>query len=362
MKGIDELRSRIDEIDRNIISLLEERMNLVGKIGGEKKESGLGVYDPKRERGVIEKLAESSFLDKRFIERLYSSIFSFSRQLQERGKKSPVIGSEGLIDNPTVAVLGPRKTFSSLAAEIIFAGKKEIVFLNSFDEIFEAVEKGDADYGVAPIENSLEGSINRTLDLLLEKDLYIVAEDVSDIHLCLLCSKNSDLESIKYVSSHPHAIAQCARFIKTELSDKTSKSSTSTAQAAYEASIDPSIAAIGPIEAAEEYGLKVLKENIEDDPSKTRFIVLSKNKGVNGSKTSIIFAVADRPGSLFGTLREFSEKKLNLTKIESRPSRNHLGEYIFFVDFEGNLSNPVIEEVLKSLKDHTSFLKVLGSY
>ncbi len=260
-----------------------------------------------------------------------------------------------------VAILGPRGTFSEEAAKKYNA---ELVLCSDIEEIFNKVEEGSADLGIVPIENSLEGSVNQTLELLLKRNLYIYDEIVLDINHCLM-SLEKEIKDVKEVISHPHALAQCKNFIK-KLGVKT-RNFPSTAEAAKEIKEKKlrGVAAIAPKISAELYGLNILAEGIQDEKeNKTRFIVVSKkfNKRTGKDKTSIIIGLLDRPGSLYEALGVFAKRGINLKKIESRPSKKALGDYIFYIDFEGHIEDDNVKKALNELKDKVSFLKVLGSY
>lgn len=258
-----------------------------------------------------------------------------------------------------VAVLGPEGTFTESAARRLYPAG-ELVFCKSVEEVFKNVYSAKADVGVVAVENSLEGSVGKTLGCLQSYDLYIVGEVVLDIRLCLVSSNPK--EKITKIISHPHALAQSQNFIEKNYPDTLLVSSSSTAAAVRDVKGREGMAAIGFREAADRYGLKVIRENVQDEPSQTRFIALSKKKS-KGDKTSIIFAVKDKPGALYGILKVFADKNINLTKIESRPSRRKLGEYLFFMDFENRgMSWNKVDGILKEVKHHTTLLKELGSY
>lgn len=261
-----------------------------------------------------------------------------------------------------VAVLGPRGTFTEEAAKKMFPGK-ELEHCDTVEEVFEAVD-GGTEYGVVAVENSLEGSVNTTMDCLIEHDVGIAAEHVLDIHLCLMAPQGTKSEDIKAILSHSHSFGQCKKFLRENYPKAALKRYESNTAAIKElAEIRPSgVAAIGPAAAAELYGLEPIAWSIEDAPSQTRFIAISKKKGVSGKKTSIIFALKDRPGALYQALKEYADNEINLTRIESRPAKRKLGEYFFYIDFEGSLNEPKVKKVLSALKEKTLFMKVLGSY
>jgi prephenate dehydratase len=258
-----------------------------------------------------------------------------------------------------VAVLGPAGTFTEIAARKAFNDAK-LVYCDTVDDVFESVAAGK-DYGVVAIENSLEGSVNTTMDCLIEYDLKIAKEIVLDISLCLAVSPKTKKEDVKAIVSHPHALAQCRHFLSENYPKARLQRHESTAAAMKEAKDTLGYAAVGPRESAAIYGLKVLEDSITDASSQTRFVVVSK-KEASGKKTSIIFAVKDKPGALYQVLKEFADKGINLTKIESRPSKRKLGEYVFFVDFTGSLTDPKVKDAMTALEENTTYFKNLGSY
>ncbi len=256
-----------------------------------------------------------------------------------------------------VAILGPKGTFTEIAAKKVFRDAS-FKYCDTIDSVFNLVESG-ADFGVVPMENSLEGGLDVTMDCLVNYDLKICGEIILDINLCLV--GEIEKEKIKVIISHPHALAQCRRFLMDNFPGAKLARSESTASAMKEIKGMKNAVAIGARNSAYIYGLNVIVEDIGDRPSQTRFIVISKNEG-KGNKTSIIFAVHDTPGALSDVLKEFAKREINLKKIESRPSKRKLGEYLFFIDFEGNLSDEITKETIDSIKPKTTFLKILGSY
>lgn len=260
-----------------------------------------------------------------------------------------------------VAVLGPEGTFTEAAAKKMF-GASKYLYCDNVNEVFNLVGK-KADYGVVAIENSIEGTVNTTVDNLLEYNLKIVKEVVLNINLCLITLPKTKKTDIRNIISHPHALAQCEKYIAKNFPGARILRYDSTTAAIKELR-DLGLentAAIGPPHAAKKYKLKIMREHIEDSPSQTRFIAVSR-KEADGKKTSIIFSLKDKPGSLYEVLKDFAENKINLTKIESRPSKKKLGEYMFYIDFEGSLKEEKIKKVIQEIKNKTTFLKTLGSY
>ena len=262
-----------------------------------------------------------------------------------------------------VGVLGPVGSFSHVAA-LRAVHADEFVLFDSFSSVFEGVSKGEVEVGVVPMENSLEGAVGETLDCLLSADVYIVHELVLEIRHNLL-SLSPSTERIERVLSHPQALAQCRSFLK-KLKGVEQVATSSTSEAARLATLDVCTAAIASYEAATQYGLNVLMENIQDMESHTRFVSISKEplKAVRApSKTSIaILLKKDRPGALYEILSEFATRGINLTRIESRTRRRMLGEYYFFIDLEGALGEDRIDGALCSIGERVDVLHILGSY
>jgi prephenate dehydratase len=264
-----------------------------------------------------------------------------------------------------VAYLGPKGTFTEQAARSYFLDNYEFIEYRDIPEVFTAISSGFVKFGVVPIENSIEGSVNIALDLLFESDFKVSGEIEQRIIQNLISEDNVDLTDVKKVISHPQAIAQCRNFLKLKLpkSERIEVASTSTAIKTVKGSTD--LAAIGSELAAKSYKMKILCPGIEDNPNNsTRFFVLSQQEPAptGNDKTTIIFSVKHAPGALYDALGVFASRDINLTKIESRPTRKKPWEYIFYCGFEGHKDESLIQEVLIELKDKTTFLKVLGSY
>ncbi len=267
-----------------------------------------------------------------------------------------------------VGILGPRGTYSEIAARTHFGDDIEPVTYSLITDVAEAVEKDDIPVGIVPLESLREGSVGETLDALAWNEVKIQAEIVLKITHNLLGTKDTEFEEIKQVLSHPQAIAQCKNFLRENLPDAELISVTSTAKAGKQISKvgKPFMAAIGSEGLADLYDLKVLKENIQTGKQdETRFVCLGKedSEPTGNDKTSIVFYTKeDRPGILYEILSEFAEKDINLTKIESRPSKEALGDYLFFLDFKGHRKDDQIKKVLDEVEKDVATLKVIGSY
>jgi chorismate mutase/prephenate dehydratase len=268
-----------------------------------------------------------------------------------------------------IVVLGPKGTFTDEAAESYFKQGK-VAYLGTITDVFAAVDQDKADYGVVPIENSTEGSVSETIDCLMKYDLNIYAEIYYQIHHVL--AGTGKLSQVKKIRSHPMAIKQCMSKLKlgkkakiiTKLTNGQDYS-TAGAMASVAKVKDPTLAAIGSKKAAEKYGLNILVDNLSDrEDNETRFFVISKKEAAKSGKdkTSIITAVKDEAGALYDLLKAFAEENINLTKIESRPSKRKKWEYMFLIDFEGHKEDKVIQKVLEYINKNGTFYKLLGSY
>jgi prephenate dehydratase len=261
---------------------------------------------------------------------------------------------------------GESGSYSETSASIEFAGPNySFVPFKSFRELFDGVENSVVDLAVVPVENSTEGSVNETYDLLAEKPLFVIGEIYQKIHHCLIVNKNSSPESISIVYSHPQALAQCRRYLQLKSLDSIPMYDTAGSVKFIKKSMKIDAAAIASKRAAQIYDMKILDENIEDNSNNfTRFFIVSKtyeNKAGH-DKISMIFSIPHTPGSLYLILKEFASRKINLTKIESRPTKNVPWEYYFFVDLEGNTNERRISESISSIKKTVKFFKLLGTY
>ncbi len=352
-KNIQQYRQSIDRIDDEILKLLNERSKNVVEIGKLKKQSDTeaNLHTPGREAEIVDRLMRQNQgpFPNDAIRTVYREIMSASLSLE---------GPQ------TVAYLGPRATFTHLACIQKFGESAQYVPVNSIKDVFNEVERGRANFGVVPIENSTEGVVNHTLDMFVDSSLLIYGEVLQEVSHHLL-SKADRSEDIKKIYSHPHAIAQCRNWLETNLPHVPVSEVPSTARAAELCVDDLSGAAIASELAGQLYGLKVLKARIEDNINNfTRFLVLSQkpSERTGKDKTSVMLSVKDKVGALYELLRPFASHGINMTKIESRPSRRKAWEYIFFVDIEGHLEEDRVKKALEEVKGRCLFLKVLGSY
>jgi chorismate mutase/prephenate dehydratase len=351
LKSLDRLRRDLKETDGKIVKLLNERALLSMKIGRDKAKKGLDVFDASQEAKLFAYLEEvnEGILPEKYLKAIFREIISASRALQK-----PI----------TVAFLGPHATFSHLAAQSYFGTSTGFIPQGSIFHVFDEVEKGKVQWGVVPVENSLEGSVNLTLDRLILTPLKIRAEIFLRISHCLLAPVKR-MDRIKRVYSVPQALAQCQGWLRTNLPQSLLVDAESTAAAARIVQKDNDAAAIGSRLAAATYGLNILSEGIEDNPSNTtRFLVMGEGetKMMGIDKTSVIFGTPHVPGALYHALEPFVARRINLMKIESYPLKERLWEYLFFVDFSGHVDDPEIKKSMKALRGKTNFLKILGSY
>lgn len=347
---LDEHRTRIDAIDKQLVDLLNERTRTALDIGKLKESRGLEPYDPGREKKVLERVEQLNRgpLDNASLRAIYREIMSSALAIEKQVK---------------VAYLGPAATFTHGAARSRFGTSVEYVACETIADIFNAVEKKSANYGVVPVENSIQGAESPTLDCFVGSSLKICAEIVHPVSFCLM--SRSPREKIKRIYSHPQGFGQCRRWLQMEMPGVEQVPTTSTARAAELAAVEKGVAALASPLAGEIYKLDVIASNIHDlAGNETRFMVIAKTsvKATGDDKTSVIFAVRHTAGSLYNALESFRKFGLNMTKIESRPSRSKAWEYYFFVDFEGHTDDPKVAEALKDLSSHCSFLTVLGSY
>jgi len=264
----------------------------------------------------------------------------------------------------TVAYLGPPSTFSHIASIQHFGNSVRMVPENTIQDVFEAVEREESNYGVAPVENSTEGPVSLTLDTFIQSEVKICAEITTKISHDLLSLSGHEGE-VEKVYSHPQALSQCRERLRKNFPHAQLEETGSTAKAAQLVVGDPKAAAIASSLAASLYGLKVVASQIEDHPNNaTRFLVLGCQgaERTGRDKTSVLFVVSHAPGTLFRVLQVFYEKGINLTKIESRPNKGKPWEYIFFIDFEGHATDPHVAQALHEVKEHVLFVKLLGSY
>ena len=349
--GMEALRQGIDSVDEEIVRLLDRRAWLARRIGEIKHQRGLAAYAPARERVVLDRvvaLGEGEF-PRRGLQAVFREIISSSISLEARLK---------------VAYLGPEATFTHEAALRSFGTSIELEPQTTVAEVFARVERGDVQHGVVPVENSMEGAVTHTLDELMNSPLKICGEVYLPISQNLISAEPS-MERVTVVCSHPMALAQAASWLRRELPAAHLSEVDSTAEAARRAGVEPGVAAIGSVLAAGAHGLTVLARNIQDARANTtRFIVLGSAwaERTGKDKTSVVFSVKDRPGVLKDALSAFAGEGINLTRIESRPSRRRAWTYVFFADFLGHPEEDRVKRALEALEEHCPYVGVIGAY
>jgi chorismate mutase/prephenate dehydratase len=349
------LRRQIDALDRDLLALLNRRAGLALAVGELKKKEGSVVFRPEREAQVIDglKSANPGPLGIDSVAPIWREIMSACRALE----------------TPTrVAYLGPAGTFSEEAALGFFGSSIVRVLCASIDEVFAMTAAGAADFGVVPIENSNEGVVARSLDIMLTSPLFIIGETSLFVRQNLLRKENS-LEGIEVVCAHPQALAQCHGWLSNHLPQVERRAASSNAEGARQAALDPKMAAIASVRAGSEYGLHLVAPAIQDDPhNRTRFAIVTDPhrhpvpKASGHDCTSLIVSVVNRPGALHDMLVPLKKHGVSMTRFESRPARSGQWEYYFYIDLQGHPDEPHVDVALKELRDACAFFKVLGTY
>jgi len=348
--SLEKLRKQIDHLDEKLIQLLNERVDVALQIGQTKKEQGDEIYVPSREKAVFERvgaLNEGRALPADAVRAIYREIMSASLALESELK---------------IAYLGPPATFTHQAARQKFGASVEVHPVGTIADVFSAVENKTADYGVVPIENSTEGAVTHTFDQFTGTSLKICAEIYLPVSLCLLATVPK--EKITRICSKQEALGQCRQWLSANLSGIPFDAVSSTALAAEMAS-EGNCGAVASRLAADLYGLEIVAENIQDvSGNTTRFLVIGNagSESTGEDKTSIYFGIKDRVGALHDVLDVLQRHGINLSKIESRPSKNKAWEYYFFVDFDGHVDDLHIQTALRDLQKHCAIFNVLGSY
>lgn len=351
MEELKKLRTKIDKIDEDILGLLNRRARVVLQVAHLKRSTNSKFYSPLREQEIIDRLRSLNKgpFPNNALRPVYREIMSASLSLENPLK---------------IAFFGPHSTFTHLAALRHFGTSMDFTPFKNIKGVFEAVDTGKTDFGVVPVENSSEGVVNYTLDMFMDYDLKINAEVMLEISHNLL-SKSGDKADIKKIYSHPQPIAQCRNWLEANMPNIPLLESASTAAAAELAAKDPSVAAIASELAAKIYDLHFVERHIEDSRRNfTRFLVIGQEETprTGHDKTSIMFSVKDKVGALYDILSPFKKAKINLTKIESRPSKRKAWEYIFFVDMLGHKEDKKVARAIDEMKEICLFLKILGSY
>jgi len=348
--SLEELRNQINELDHRLVKLLNERARIVVEIGKLKNKTGGQIYAPDRERKVFEKIVKSNegpLPDKCLVaiwRELMSGSFALERPLR-------------------IGYLGPDGSFTHTAAMLKFGQSVEYESLVDIRSIFDEVSKGHCDLGLVPIENSTGGGVIETLDALIDSDVKVCSEVLMAVHHNLLA--NCSLEEIEKIYSKPEVFVQCRNWLSATFKEAQTIPVASSAKAAQMTADEPKAAAIGSAVAAELYGLKIVCKNIEDIASNiTRFLVIGREdaKPTGEDKTAILFSTAHKAGALADVLDVFKKYNINLTNIESRPSKKRQWEYYFFVDFIGHRTDEHVQKGLEESRKHCLQLSILGSF
>lgn len=348
--SLEQLRSRIDQLDRDLVRLLNERTNVVLEVGKCKQNNAEEIYVPAREKKVLEKVCSLNPgpLPNSSLTAIYREIMSASLSLESA---------------TVIAYLGPEATFTHMAARARFGVSVEYLPCETVGDVFQSVWRKEASYGVVPIENSTEGAVSYTLDQFVDSPLHICAEIYLPVSHHLV--SRFALPEIKTVYSHPQVFGQCRQRLNQMLRGVTLVPVSSTARAVQIAKEEPGSAAIASALAADLYGINVVEGDIQDlVDNTTRFLVVGKKYGepTGADKTSLLFGVKHRAGALYDALGMLKKYGLNMTSIESRPCKTKAWEYYFFVDVEGHTGERRVEQALAELGEQCTVLKVLGSY
>ncbi|HAT33507.1 MAG TPA: chorismate mutase [Janthinobacterium sp.] len=345
------LREQIDAIDAQILDLLSRRARLAQEVGHVKAETMAPVFRPEREAQVLRGVAERNPgpMGDGEVQTIFREIMSACRSLEKR---------------VTVAYLGPVGTFTEQAVYQHFGSAVEAVPCASLDEVFRAAEAGTADFGVAPIENSSEGAVNRTLDLLLQTSLTISGEVAIQVHHSLM-TKSGTMDGVRVICAHAQALAQCQAWLNTHYPNVERRAVASNAEAARMAGEQPEVAAIASEMAGQRYQLGVVQAHVQDDAhNRTRFAVVghlqTTPSGID--QTSLVLAVPNKAGAVYQLLAPLAKHGVSMTRFESRPARMGSWEYYFYVDVEGHAQDAAVAQALAELKNNAAFFKVLGSY
>ena len=347
---LEGLRGRIDAINRQLVKLFNQRARIAQEIGHLKHGDGAPIYQPVREREVLERVVAENTgpLSDDHLRRIFQEIISACTALEH------VI---------RVAYLGPEHTYSHEAARNRFGASAGFAPQGSIAAVFQALENDRADYGVVPVENSTEGSVSLTLDLLIDTPLRIIGEIMLPIRHALMA--RADAAGFSRIVSHQQSLGQCRNYLAANYPNCELEVAASNSFAAQKAAADSGYAAIASVAAARANGLNVIAENIQDvAQNTTRFLVLGREAMARSGtdKTSLVFALPERAGALHAALTLFARQEINLTMIQSRPQRERPWAYVFFVDLQGHREDPEVRVALAALEKKALFLKVLGSY
>ena len=348
--SLSEHRQAIDQLDAQIVKLLNERTRHVLAIGEIKLKAGEEIYAPHRERAVFERVCtqNSGPITNDQLRAIYREVMSSALALEK---------------TMVIAYLGPEATFTHQAAIRRFGSSLKYASQKTIADVFTEVGKKRADYGVVPVENSTEGVVTHTLDMFVDSDLKIVSQIILPVQQCLM--SNSPRAQIKKLYAHPQSFAQCRGWIQNHLPRVEIIETSSNARSAEFAAQEKNSAALGGVLAAEKYGLQILEQDIQDNAANaTRFLVLGRqcSPPTGDDRTSLMVSVADKSGALHQAIAAFRRFKINMTKIESRPSKRKAWEYFFFIDCAGHFQDAKVAKAIALLGEHCNFVKILGSY
>lgn len=375
MKNLTQLREQIDAVDKQIVELFEQRMQISADVAKYKISIGKKVFDKEREQAKLASLKEMAHNDfnRHGVEELFQQIMSMSRKLQYQllaqngaSGRLPFIAVDD-IDRTNIRVVyqGVEGAYSHAAMRAYFGDDVNCFHVRSFRDAMEAIAEGAADYAVLPIENSTAGIVSEIYDLLVEFENYIVGEQIIKIEHCLMALPGTKLSDIKTVYSHPQSLMQSARYLNTHPWQQISMQNNAFAARKVAEEKDRTQAAIASEYAAKLYGLEILEKGVnQSSTNSTRFIIVTNQKIFlkNARKVSICFEVAHESGSLYHMLSHFIYNNLNMNRIESRPIEDRNWEYRFFIDFDGNLSDSAVKNALRGLRDEARNMKILGNY
>ena len=345
------LREQIDAIDAQLLALLNQRARVAQEVGHVKAQTNAPVFRPEREAQVLSRVAANNPgpLPSSDLQVIFREVMSACRALEKR---------------VSVAFLGPVGTYSEQAVWQQFGQAVVGLPCLSIDEVFRSVEAGTADFGVVPVENSTEGTINRTLDLLLQTTLSISGEVALQVHHSLM-TKSGSMQGITRICAHSQALAQCQGWLNDHYPDTERQALASNGEAARLASEDSSVAAIAGEMASKLYGLQLVHAHIQDDPhNRTRFVVIGRLKPASSGRdqTSLVLSVPNKPGAVYELLAPLAKYGVSMTRFESRPARTGSWDYYFYVDIEGHAQDTKVAQALQALQSRAAFFKVLGSY
>lgn len=351
MTDLNSFRDQIDQIDRDLVRLLDERARIARLIGATKADQDRSTFDPGRAKAVV-------------LQAVARSNGNFPREGLLYVMREVISACLTLQKHLRVGFLGPKATFAHQAAVREFGSSVEFDTLEIIRDVFVAVENGWIDFGVVPVENSTGGMVHDTLDAFIDYDNCLICSEVL-LPIHHVFASNYPLEEIKRVYSHPQPFIQCSHWLKENLPNVEHIEVASTAKGMKDARSDTHSAAIGSEFAAEEYGLRILARRVENDhDNTTRFLVISRNDSspCGDDKTSMMFSVKDRPGALFEILRPFHDREINLTKIESRPTKKRGWDYCFFLDAQVHRTDPLLLKAVEEAKPFCAYQRILGSY